>query len=294
MWTGQQLDFFRTFGYLTVSIDMFADVMPELHAESARALTDAYPVDPGGTLLLPAMSEFTRCSVALVDDERIVTLARSLLEANVVVKPPKITRFGKATNWHRDCYMGLRGVKACVYFSDDPKQMVAFDLVPASHCSVVRDYLDRLFNRKRLPEGAARNPNRVLPPQVPKHTLQLLPGQMLFFDLGLWHANLMDEKRLQWGITYLPAPEDDEARATVVDHLAEFFEYEQDFPRARYPYFPCAWETREADSPIMETMHSSGVMGLYSRRYGLRSDGTGTGTVNRSPEGTTTAIEDSI
>ena len=270
MWTDQHIEFFKTFGYVTASIDMFADVVPELDAESRRALADAYPVDPGGSLLLPAMAGATPCSVALIDDERLAGFARRLLGPDVIVKPPKITRFGKPTNWHRDCYMQLGGVKAAVYFGDDQDRTIDFDVIPASHQGPIRQYVDRLYKRERRPVGEARNPNRILPPEIPTHTVRLAPGQMLLFDLGLWHANLMAEQRLQWGLTYLPAPR--QSLDEAVQHLAEFFEYDREYPRERYPYFPAAWERGDADSRVMEVMHESGVMDLYLARY--RSNGS--------------------
>src|SRR5437879_1813396 len=102
MLTAEELDFHRTFGYV-VAPNALADVAEELYQESVHALSLAYPDNPGGSLILPAMSETTTpCSLILTHDRHLLECVGGLLGPNAIVKPPKTTRFGRATNWHRE------------------------------------------------------------------------------------------------------------------------------------------------------------------------------------------------
>jgi hypothetical protein len=269
MLTDEELDFFRAFGYVVAGDSALAAMAEPLHQESAQALRTAYPDGPSGSLLLPAMSEATTpCSFTLTHDRRLLRCVRQLLGRDAIVKPAKITRFAKVTNWHRDCYMNLRGVKFAVYLGPPGEELVPFDVIPTSHEKAVRGYIDRLFERGTAMRGAPRNPNRVMPSEIPTETLRLRHGQLLVFDLGLWHANLSPAERLQWAITFVAAPDSATARDDVVLHLAEFFEYSRPYPREKFPYLPPSWERRESDSELYQAMDSSGVLDLYLERYG--------------------------
>lgn len=270
MLTDREKDFFHTFGYAVAGPTVLEDVVTELHAESERAIHRAYPTAPERTLLLPVMSERnTWCSLELTHDQRLLDTATALLGSEVVVKPPKVTRFSSPTNWHRDCYMPIAGVKFAVYFGE-PGSTIPFDLIPTSHSGPVRSYVDRLFGRAstRRPSSTNRNPNRVLPSDVPSHTVRLAPGQLLMFDLGLWHANLLHEQRLQWAVTYLAAPKDEGSVENIALHLGEFFEYSIPYPADAYPYFPDSWWSGESESVLCRTATKSGVLTRFAELYG--------------------------
>lgn len=274
MLSDAQRDFFDAFGYAVVDADRFHDVAPALETECERAIHRAYPEDPGKTLLLPAMSERNSPrSLDLVHDPRLLDTATTVLGTRVVVKPPKITRFAVPTNWHRDCYMPLRGVKFAMYFGRNDDR-VPFDLIPGSHHGSVRDYVDRLFGMTatRSPSSTNRNPHRRLPPEVPQQTVRLQPGRMLMFDLGLWHANLSPDRRLQWAVTYLAAPSDATEADQVALHLGEFFEYAIPYPAAEYPYLPESWQRDETGSELYRAAQESGVWKRYDALFGRARD----------------------
>ena len=260
MLTEDQVHFYQTFGYVVVDIDVLSDITTQLHRESEHAIKMAYPDNPVGNLILPAMSDETPYSLALIHDKRFLDAVAKLAGPGAIIKPPKITRFSKPTNWHRDCYMNLRGVKFAVYFGEPDSEPIPFDVLPASHDGSVRSYIDLLFSKQAPSSGGARDPNRHLPKQIPTNTLQLAPGQFLIFDLGLWHANLVPTSRLQWGITFLTAPEDNQSVVDTATHLAEFLEYKREYPKNIFPYLPPSWESGESDSVHARVLKDSGVL----------------------------------
>ncbi|SDT83351.1 hypothetical protein SAMN05216371_8172 [Streptomyces sp. TLI_053] len=270
MLTESSEEFFAAFGFVVADSGVLGDALPQLRVESERAIARAYPLDPGRTLLLPAMSEeHSRHSLSVLHDPRLTGTAERLLGDRVLVKPPKITRFAVPTNWHRDCYMPLRGVKVATYFGDHGT--TPFHLVPGSHRGPARRYVDRLFGRTtvRRPSSSDRDPTRVLPPGVPVHTVHLEPGQLLMFDLGLWHANLSADRRLQWAVTYLAVPRDPGTVDETALHLAEFYEYTIPYPAEEFPYFPASWHRKESGSELFRAASDSGV---WDRFLELRPD----------------------
>jgi len=268
MLTKMEIDFFHSFGYVVAHPDSLASTLDRLDAECRQALSLAYPDQPIGPLQLPAMSIKTPTSVALVHEDALLRSVETLVGSGAILKPPKITRFSGATNWHRDCYMPLRGVKVAIYLFKNIEEVLTFNVIPASHTGPVRNYVDRLFGKERTKPGGLRNPNRELPPSVPTSVLELRRGNVLLFDLGLWHANLSPRERLQWGATFLVAPQDQRTVADTVSHLGEFFEYSKPYPRTQFPYLPPEWEINATASPHAQALASSGVLTEYLSRYG--------------------------
>lgn len=267
MLSDEQVDFLSTFGYVVADAGALTDVIAGLTEESRRALACAYPLRPNGTIKLPAMSSETPKSQALLHDPRLLEPAGAFLGGDVIATPAKITRYALPTDWHKDCDMDLRGLKCVVYLEVIPGGAISFDLVPASHRAPVRDYVDHHFTERRNSTSAA-SAKRTLAQSVPVYTLQLLPGQPLFLDLGLWHANLASTVRLQWMATYLAAPTSEQAVEDTVSYLGWFFDYPHDYPRDLFPYLPSSWEAHESDSPLFGTMQACGVLERYLQRYG--------------------------
>ena len=270
MLTSEDLSFFRTFGYVVVRPPREAARLVRLGEECSRAVSLAYRSPQSGALQLPAMSVETPLSIEMIHDTDLLQGVRELLGPSVIVKPPKITQFVKPTNWHRDCYTPLRGLKMAVYFPSDPPG-VTFDLVPASHVNPVLWFIDNIFGKDVPAAMRTRDPARMLPSRVPCHSFTLRAGDILFFDLGLWHAHLGSYPRLQWGVTYFSSPTTRQGVIDVVEHLGEFFEQSWSYQRELFPRFPRSWESNDDPSDLSRTMHSSGVFEEYLSRYGRGS-----------------------
>lgn len=240
------------FGYVVLTRERLAELgldCAALMSEVRDVVGRVHPEAPAAAkLMVPMMAGSTPVSAAWALDGVLPAIAAELLGETPLVKPAKLTRFPAATMWHRDTYLPIQGYKMGLYVEDEP---VTFDLVAGSHRGAVQGLLDRDFGaRVKNPDPADRNPGRVLRADVPATPLQLPPGGLLIFDLGLWHANLSAQGRLQWSVSYLRPGGDDEQLGHLAAYLGEFAEYGGSYPRDTYPYFPPSWTDASSGSPL--------------------------------------------
>lgn len=264
--TGEQHAFFQTFGYLVLPVEAFGDVVDELWAEGERALADAFGGQETGTVFVPVMADSTPCSVRLLHDERLLQPTRRLLGTEPVVKPAKVARFAGPTGWHRDCHGEPPGLKAVCYLGPAGAEPVPLDLVPASHRGMVGTFIEDLLGQATPLDDPAVD--RLGRGGVPTYRLWVRPGQLLIFDIHVWHANHSHEQRLQWSVTYLAAPRDAGSVGRVAQYLGDFLTREHSYPADRFPYLPPGWERGEGDSPLLATLQQTGVLSHYLRSFG--------------------------
>jgi hypothetical protein len=270
--TDNDIAFYTAFGFLPLDAEICTEQVAELEIECANALASAY-----GSLTrmqelavlsrcyLPMMGTATPVSADLANADILVGAARRALGIQPLVKPAKASVFSGQTSWHRDCYTGVRGVKFATYFGEDP---IRFDVVPGSHLSSACGVVSHLLGDSHLLPWADVNLGILEKLSVPTHSISLRPGQILMFDIGIWHASHDPGMRIQWSVSYLAEPATDAERAGTVTYLGEFLRKPLSYPRADYPYFPASWEDGSDDCALATAFRDSGVLRDYLEQWG--------------------------
>lgn len=240
--------FYRAFGYLVFRGFFDRDEMRVVDREFSSTMTDEYP----GAVFDPTagperqrrrwavlMDQDTPFHASLLEDGRLVSLARQLSGGEVLGIKVQGNRFGGDTPWHRDTYTSSRGgIKFIWYHQAVDRQSGALRLVPTTH--LLGD--DYLFAEKlrRLPIRDA--PAAVLPTD---------PGDMIAFDMRIWHGSCGGVDRSESSVTYYNEPRSEaeeealrlRARTNIEILLDEFG------PRRDY-FYSKAWIANEGGSDL--------------------------------------------
>jgi hypothetical protein len=208
MFTHQQIEHFRAFGFV-VARGLFTDHETKtLKAEVTAALTDEFgalgtDTDPEGTGgirgdYLPLALDRTPFSQALIaDDPRLFQGSVELLGETTVPKLPLATCFTSNAGWHNDHGPDLGGLKFLVHLDPRTGDTGALRVLPGSHTA---DFAARL--RTYWAGDPAASGFEGWP--VPDVVLETAPGDVIAFDAHLAHRSTGGEKRLAWTIEYLP------------------------------------------------------------------------------------------
>lgn len=124
MLSNDQIQYFRTFGFVALRGLLHPERAWALRAEVDAAIRDAYAatydervVDGVSGHYLPMASQLTPTSASLVgDDPVLIDAAERLLGGPVLPSIPEgVLYFGEA-GWHNDDGIGVQGVKFATYF----------------------------------------------------------------------------------------------------------------------------------------------------------------------------------
>lgn len=208
MVTDQQLDHYRTFGFVVLPAYLDQRDTDALRQELDHALRDGFGAHfhqrpaLGGIEghYLPMMGHRrTPVSLALVEDARFLGAARRLLEGPVLPTYAEgILLFGQA-GLHYDDGTGSRGVKFVAYLEPLTAETGALRLMPGSHHP---DFAASPTGWQRCnPALDAEGLRRQLG-GLPCCVAETLPGDVVAFDWHTWHASIGGTDRRQWTIGY--------------------------------------------------------------------------------------------
>lgn len=278
MLTAEQVQFFRTFGYLVSDSIIDQELSSELRAELSGALNLAFGSNPEehlnsylerrggprrGSVLgqyLPVMSERTPISFELAQDERLTATACALLSCpRVIAKPAKAVRYITPSFWHQDADAGPSAVKFIQYV--DVEDPIAFSLVPCSQMPAVGAVVKRSLS---VEPGPPAPPKEVA---LPAHSEVLSPGKTLIFDVHLWHCSTSTSQRLQWSVTYLTEPRSSAEVDAAAASLGSFFGKHPSYDTALFPFLPRSWIDGSSRAPLAAALFESGVSGALVDRY---------------------------
>jgi hypothetical protein len=264
--TEQEIDHFRTFGFVLLPNALSSDRTEALRAEVDRALRDAYAatyhervIDGISGHYLPMTSRLTPVSTSLVcDDPILIDMAQELLGGPVLPSLPEGVLYFAEAGWHDDDGIGVKGVKFATYFEQLRADNGALRFVPCSHHDDARPSL-------RAYQFAGYR-------EVPGVTVESHPGDVIAFDLHTFHATLGGRDRLAWAIEYISAPGDEEARTKTLHWLTDAFEQSfRGFDRERYP----AWRDwlantagNERRAAVIGQLQATGVLDLPGAELG--------------------------
>jgi hypothetical protein len=260
MLSTNQIDHYRTFGFVALPGLLGPEGAEALQAEVDRAIKDAYAatydervVDGISGHYLPMASRLTPCSTSLVcDDPVLLDVAEQLLGVPVLPSVPEgVLYFGQA-GWHNDDGIGVRGVKFATYFDVLHAANGALRFVP---CSQHPDALD-----------AVRAYQRAQYRDYPGAVVDSRPGDVIAFDLHTFHSSVGGRDRLAWAIEYLATPKGDQERTTTRRWFSDAFEQEsRGFDRERYPQWR-DWMVNPLNDPrrasIIERLRDAGILDL--------------------------------
>jgi hypothetical protein len=275
MVTDQQLDHYRTFGFVVLRGYLDQRETAALGKELDGALRDAFGAHfhrrpcLGGIEghYLPMMSRRrTPVSLALVEDARFLGTAGRLLAAPALPTYAEgVLLFGQA-GFHYDDGTGSKGVKFVAYLEPLTAGTGALRLMPGSHHP---DFAASLNGWERLhPALDAEGLRRQLG-GIPCHVAETRPGDVIAFDWHTWHASIGGTDRHQWTIGYAKDP----ATAEETKRLQDFFgsivpEGAEPYDHAAYPCYDEHWLATDPAHPeratLAERMRELGLFEIAS------------------------------
>ena len=212
MLTEQQIMHFQTFGFLICRQLFTPDELKTINAEFDRGLTAAYrhaPFDGARRHWVRTMGPETPFFASLLEDSRFCEAAEQFCGEDVIGLVSDANRYVGNTGWHPDTASTHQyGVKFAYYLQPVDANSGALRVIPGSHKAPLHDELrhNRDFEGKALLEPVL---------DVPAYVCKSEPGDVVAFDLRLWHASWggRDDRRMCTLVYYNnpSTPEEEEA-----------------------------------------------------------------------------------
>lgn len=234
MFTHQEIEHFRAFGYVVARGLLTRDEASALRAEVAGALVEAFgglgtdddPTANGGIRgdYLPLALDRAPFSQSLIaDDRRLFQGSIELLGQMTVPTVPVATCFTTNAGWHADHDPGVDGLKFLAHLDPRAAATGALRVLPGSHTA---DFAARL--RSYWAQDPAASGFEGWP--VPNVVLETEPGDVIAFDSHLVHGSAGGNKRVAWTIEYLcwPGTDRDRLRAAVEESGPAWSEWAAD------------------------------------------------------------------
>ena len=178
--TDAEVSRFKTFGYHVMKQVFSAEERATIRREFDFMLAEQYgpsAYDGSKRHWTMMMDEDTPFFASLLEDPRFLTVARQLYGDDVVGIGIDANRYTGDTHWHRDTStVHQYGVKFAFYLQPVAADTGALRVIPGMH---------------RLPDDDSfREGVRALElEEVPCTSLPSEPGDVVAFDLRLWHAS---------------------------------------------------------------------------------------------------------
>ena len=237
--TEQQINHFRTFGFiifrqLLSPAEMtryLAEFDAGLDALMGGARHDGIKRFHGG--LMDANTPFI---ASLVDDPRFADVAEQLLDRPMLGIVTDGNYYVGDTAWHPDSgTLDYVGIKFTIYGEVLDASNGALRVIPGSH-------RDPLYSEmKREPEAAFG----VRPDEVPAFVFETRPGDVLAFNLALWHGAFGGGRHRRMGtVVFYEDPKTPEALTAVQKTMRS---NHATFARGGHQMYPPYW--RSIDTP---------------------------------------------
>jgi Phytanoyl-CoA dioxygenase (PhyH) len=252
MLSDEQIDQYRTFGFLVLPGYLDEYETAALGAELDRAHRDAFGAryterpDRGGIdgHYLPMMSRArTPRSLALVEDPRFLAAARQLIGAAVVPFYAEGILYCGEAGFHDDAGPGVKAVKFVAYLEPLTADTGALRLLPGSHhpeFSAIVAAWDR-----RHPAMDSEQLRRQVE-GLPLYVAETRPGDVIAFDWHVRHTSVRGRDRRQWTVSYVRDPATAEETASFTDvvvdgNLAFLLDDLDDYDHEAYPPYDDHW-----------------------------------------------------
>ena len=240
----EQLAHYEAFGYLVLkkvfSADELAIIQREFDYMMERQYGDTY--DGTRRHWTRLMDEATPFYASLLEDPRFWTIAQQLYGDDALGMSTDANRYTGDTGWHRDTStVHQYGVKFAFYLQPVDAESGALRVIPCTHW--VPD--DPSFDK---------NVSGMRGESVPCDVLTSQPGDVVAFDLRLWHAAFggSTDRRMSTVVYYSnpKTPEEEAALAAQpaisISYLRENFAPKEDFMYSK------SWIDNPNRSPIRQ------------------------------------------
>lgn len=279
MLTDEHVQHYCTFGFVVLRRQLDEATVATLATELDRAFVDALGdhfhdrPDEGGIAghYLPVMSASrTPVSVGLVEHFHMV--GQRLLGGRVLPAPAEAILFFDQAPWHDDTGFGVNAVKFAAYLEPLQASTGALRVLPGSQLDSFRT-LARDFDRRMMAQRSEEIPETV--ERLPGFVIETEPGDVIAFDLRLYHASIHGRDRRQWTVTYYLDVEDagpaSELSAALADEVAPDYGSWGHYDPERYPFYDPAWVAEaEQDwrAPALRRLRELGVLEAAAKSRG--------------------------
>jgi Phytanoyl-CoA dioxygenase (PhyH) len=267
----QQIAHFQAFGFVVVRGLLDEAETATLTREVTAALSDAFggigtDTDPEG--LGGIRGDYLPLSVdraplsqwLMADDPRLFQSSAALLGHPTVPTAPIATCFTSNAGWHTDQGPQVGGVKFLAHLQRRTAGTGALRVVPGSHDPTFAERVRGYWSRDPALQGFEGWP-------VPCVVLETQPGEVIAFDVHLYHSSAGGDRRLAWTIEYLPWPGlgDPERLRLVRDLVVDTVDFDHEgYDRQRWPTWR-EWEAGARSVPsrrvAVERLRLLGVLG---------------------------------
>lgn len=209
--TSEQLNHFHTFGFVIFKQLLSASEMKRYSVEFNAGL-DSWIEDGEHDRqerhYATLMDEDSPFIASLADDPRFADVAEQLIGPGAMCIGVDGNYMVGDTGWHPDtASLHYKAVKFCIYPDTLTGQDGALRVIPGSHCDPLHSQLER------EPEPAYG----VRPDEVPAFAFESNPGDVIVFNVGVWHGSFGGgNHRRQGVVVYYEDPQTPEATEEVV------------------------------------------------------------------------------
>lgn len=209
MLTEQQINYFNTFGFIVLRQVFTSDELNTINSEVIQRMETAYqhlPFDGTRRHWVPMLEKETPFFANLLEDPRFYETAEQLYGDDVFGITSDANRYVGDTKWHPDTRSAHQyGIKFAFYLKPVGAKTGALRVIPGSHQQPFHDELRQ-----------ARAENRLDLAEVPAYICNSEPGDVVAFDLRLWHASLGggSDRRMCTLVYYNNPKNEDEDRET--------------------------------------------------------------------------------
>ena len=260
MLTEQQEDQFRTFGFVVMPQVFGADELATIEAEYEDGLNAAYPHLPFDgskrhwTNTLGAVTPFM---ASMLEDKRFLLTAQQLFGDDVLGMGADANRYVGHTYWHpdhksdptKDCY----GIKFAYYLDPVGAQSGALRVFPGSHKEPLHSEVGKTIKRAGLEI-----------PDVPGYVCESMPGDVVAFDLRLWHSSWGGSTgRRMCTFVYYHNPKGPEEEAATRVRASNSVKATAQYDRPGDPLYPAHWLENHSGSELRQGwIHRLGELGF--------------------------------
>lgn len=220
--TEQQLNHFRSFGFLTFRQYLTPDEL-KTYSDEFDAALEARRLQLGGNVKrvwTTLMGDNTPFIASLIDDPRFADPAKQVLGGDPIGIVTDGNYYVGDTQWHPDmAHCPYRAAKFVLYLDELDASNGALRVIPGSHRDPLHSDLRALLLDQSAQGKRRSNLSSTLgisPDQVPAYSFASEPGDALLFNNAIWHAAFGGGDRRRMGtVIYYEDPQTPESVANT-------------------------------------------------------------------------------